>query len=941
MGIKKQQTKPTKSAKPTDKKDMLEEQILALGGTFGDVKFLEQIDLDKGDELITSTEADDKTESLQAELSAFLRNIGLSSKVASKHVEVDDLPEEEEPEASDDQAYAEEAQDDAMEASEDNDSNHDSDEPDEDTFKIKSASASNLLVEPTPQWYNAKVEVLGQTTKPALSAAAVAAKLTEARALLDKENEQAGRHEALSSSDRKFMANIMQSGTLNDKVSALTLLIQESPLHGLKPLDTLIGMSKKKGRKEANMAVQSLKDLFVGSALPDRKLVYFAEQPLHHPNVTDTHLLLWAFEDFLKKYYFDFIQQVETLSHDTLLHIRYNMVTCLYDLLAGKPEQEQNLLKLLVNKLGDSENKVAAKASQKLIELLVQHPGMKMYVVREIEQLILQPKSSPRSQYYAMVTLNQTILTAKDAAVANKLIELYFTFFRRLMQLADHNDETQTADDDKEATTSVITQKKKSRKQLNREKEAARKQQESDEHQNKMVGAILTGVNRAFHFSTLSDETFEKHMQTLFKITHAGTFNTAIQALSLIFSISLTKQTQSDRFYRTMYESMLDPRLLTTSKQAMYLNLLFKAMRADEDKRRVKSFIKRTVQIAGLHQPSFVCGLLYILSQIMHQQPGLRSMLTTPEENDEEQFVDAPEDDDEDVKPTAEPQQPTLTLYDGRKRDPRFSNAEGSCLWELLPLKHHYHPSVVKYTEALFQGELIQDNPDLHLHTLMHFLDRFVYRNAKKQTTTKGSSIMQPMANRRDGGVLQTKGSLVSGAPVNSEEFWRQQIDKVPVDEIFFHKYFTQKHAGVVPKTQDKTDDEDEIWRAMMASVPGGLEEDDLANVDEDDEEDDEEMRALLMEEDDEDEDQESQDDSEDEVEAMSDDDEDDDGEDGGFLGSAMPASSDDDDEADVKRTLDDEETQLPKKKRKVQLPTFASMDDYAHLLEEEDDGLA
>ncbi|KAI8065907.1 CBF/Mak21 family-domain-containing protein [Gongronella butleri] len=812
-------------------------------------------------------------------------------------------------------------------------------------------SASNLIVEPTPQWYATELPALGATKKPKLSAAEVASKLEEARALLDAENEKASRHESLSSSDRKFMANIMQSGTLNDKVSALTLLIQESPLHGLRALDTMLTMSKKKGRKEANMAVQSLKDLLVGSALPDRKLVYFADRPLHHPGVTNKHLVLWAFEDYIKKFYFELIQQIEILSHDTLLHIRYNMVTCLHDLLSGKPEQEQNLLKLLVNKLGDAENKVAAKASQKLIELLVQHPGMKLYVLREIEQLILQPKATPRSQYYAMISLNQTILTSKDAEVANKLIELYFSFFRRLMQISDsEGDKTKKA----EAASSVISDKKKNRKQQNREKEAARKAQESDEHQNKMVGAILTGVNRAFHFSTLDDDTFEQHMQTLFKITHAGTFNTAIQALALIFSISVTKHTQADRFYRTLYESMLDPRLLTTSKQAMYLNLLFKAMRADEDKRRVKAFIKRTVQIAGLHQPSFICGLFYILSQIMHQQPGLRTMLTTPEENDDEQFVDAPDDEDQDEsKPAAA--LPTMTLYDGRKRDPRFSHAEHSCLWELLPFKRHYHPSVVKYTNALFDGELIQDNPDLHLHTLMHFLDRFVYRNAKKQTTTKGSSIMQPMANRRDGGVLQTKGSRVTTAPVNSEEFWRQQIDQVPVDEIFFHRYFARKHANDAPKKEQEGDEEDEIWRAMMASVPGGLDDDDMDDDDLAGSEEDEEMRALLDEDDSMDE-QGSDDDDEDNDDEEKDSDEEQDAssdEEGGFLGATVvdEGDSDEDDVASDQDTAnfkrpsddddDDEDQAQPKKKRKVQLPTFASAEDYAHLLDEEDDGIA
>jgi ribosome biogenesis protein MAK21 len=60
-------------------------------------------------------------------------------------------------------------------------------------------------------------------------------------------------------------------------------------------------------------------------------------------------------------------------------------------------------------------------------------------------------------------------------------------------------------------------------------------------------------------------------------------------------------------------------------------------------------------------------------------------MLITPEEDDEEEhFVDAPEDDDEENKPKQETSASTNSYYDGRKRDPRFSNAEKSCLWELV-----------------------------------------------------------------------------------------------------------------------------------------------------------------------------------------------------------------------------------------------------------------
>jgi ribosome biogenesis protein MAK21 len=35
------------------------------------------------------------------------------------------------------------------------------------------------------------------------------------------------------------------------------------------------------------------------------------DQPLSHPSVTDQHLLLWYFEDWLKKYFFSILQILE------------------------------------------------------------------------------------------------------------------------------------------------------------------------------------------------------------------------------------------------------------------------------------------------------------------------------------------------------------------------------------------------------------------------------------------------------------------------------------------------------------------------------------------------------------------------------------------------------------------------------------------------------
>jgi ribosome biogenesis protein MAK21 len=78
---------------------------------------------------------------------------------------------------------------------------------------------------------------------------------------------------------------------------------------------------------------------------------YFKDQPLSAPGISQKHLLLFYFEDTLKRLYFGFVQTIELLSKDALLHVKNKMVLYIYDMLSKKPEQEQNLLALLVNKL--------------------------------------------------------------------------------------------------------------------------------------------------------------------------------------------------------------------------------------------------------------------------------------------------------------------------------------------------------------------------------------------------------------------------------------------------------------------------------------------------------------------------------------------------------------------------------------------------------------
>lgn len=128
----------------------------------------------------------------------------------------------------------------------------------------------------------------------------------------------------------------------------------------------------------------------------------------------------------------------------------------------------------------------------------------------------------------------------------------------------------------------------------------------------------------------------------------------------------------------------------------MLLNLVFKALKSDINQKRVMAFIKRLLQIAGLHQPPFVCGVLYLVHELKRVSVSMTTLLDRPEEHevqDYEVFRDV-QDEDEEVKGKVtganalrdEDHQKMLPIYDGRKRDPEHSHADKSCLWELVRL---------------------------------------------------------------------------------------------------------------------------------------------------------------------------------------------------------------------------------------------------------------
>jgi ribosome biogenesis protein MAK21 len=316
----------------------------------------------------------------------------------------------------------------------------------------------------------------------------------------------------------------MTSGTLSDKISALTLVVQESPVHTMKALENLLNLAKKRSRGQAITALGAIKDLMAQGVVlpPDRKLKPFVKQPgllgvfqqkqayhwkLGDPlpkQIQEAHLVSWAYEDWLKSLYFEMLRVLETWCNDEVEFARGRSVGYVWELLKEKPEQESNLLRLLVNKLGDPSRKIASKASFLLLQLQTTHPLMKSIIISSMEsEVLFRPGQNSHAKYYAIITLNQTILSNREENVANKLIEIYFGLFVSLLKQMDPAKKPD-----------IPMTNKKGQLQRGGGKPGKKAQRKADEVNKsegelaeKLVSAVLTGINRAFPYSRIDDST--------------------------------------------------------------------------------------------------------------------------------------------------------------------------------------------------------------------------------------------------------------------------------------------------------------------------------------------------------------------------------------------------------------------------------------------------
>ena len=762
----------------------------------------------------------------------------------------------------------------------------------------------------------------------------------------------------------RWLKGFLSKGTVGDKIASLSVVAQKDPVcAGPEALKGLLGMARKKNRTESKMAMDALKLLFTQVMIPPfRGLRYFFEQPVTDPRAGRQHFVYWVFEDRVKKAFAEYVDVIEATARDTVSTQKEFALFLAYDLLKFSKAlslRTPRLVALLVNKLGDQAKQVCGKICTWLSDLVIKYPALKMPVTEEVERFLYRRNNSLRSQYYAVVFLSSLLLRPeKDRALATKLIGVYLSFFRRATGTLLPED----------SAHEKAAAKARAKAKAAKGKVSGSNNNNGEEMDSRLLAAIMTGIHRAFPYADADSTTFGEHIDTLFRIARTATFNKSVQAFQLLYHFMAANDSLSDRFYTALYERIMAPEALVTNKQSLFFNIVYKSLRSDPSAPRVAAIAKRLLQLCAYAPAPFAAACLIMVSELMKEKPQLKAMAVHAVDDDDDEaeaneghssssFKEAQVLDLDEARESKRP-----GAYKPMKRDPRFTNADKTCLWELHTLTLSYHPSIAKFAETILNGEPIHYAGDPLLNfTLVNFLDRFAFKNPKKRFSEQKQ---QQQQKEKEGGEGEGEGKGESESesdddddddevdegkmaipgkveklrsssilpPINSEASIRRT--HVPEEEKFFQQYFKLK-----AEADTKLSEEQAAAEAKKKKKKRKKDEDD-------EEENDDDMRDFFGEDDDDDDDDDGYAGFEEALEADAKDktsELQEDGDAGLFNGNFDDFDDDDDDETaglgdgfyGDEDDEDDEENEEGGSGKGANLSGFADVDDFSELLSE------
>lgn len=512
----------------------------------------------------------------------------------------------------------------------------------------------------------------------------------------------------LSEKPDGLLSQISSKGTLHDRLMAMDEIARFHPLQVIRPLKSTIHSLRKLPQREIPRAIKALVKTLVRSLIPsNRKLIDLKRRSRSDfptstadYNLTRGILALFYFESEIKMLFAELLQQMELFLRGNVDLLKTASLDALSKFLVHSPEQEDVLLKLIVNKLGDTRRLINGHTVEVLAKVTEAHSAMFPIIVREIENLVFRPNVLERAKYYGVVFLVKSFRSSelKDQKNAENLLGVFLSLFRLQIKLGEMD--------------------------------------------SRLLKALIGGISEAYSLCSerRRTEVVSEHVDDLFRVASIAPFATRVQVLLLLSKVVETGTSQyvESRTRKSVFSLLLVAELARSRSRGTFLNIVYRIIKQDEDKNHVFAFIRRLLQVSVDKDPDFICAVLILLSQILKARNwSLRDARSKSSDdemvNDYGDRIEIEEENEEEVQT-----KPKVSRgYSPWVEDPSRVKSLETEIWEITEFLNHYHTSVRIFAEKLIAGKPIRasGNPfeDFDIHKSLENISRKKKKDAKEK----------------------------------------------------------------------------------------------------------------------------------------------------------------------------------------------------------------
>lgn len=521
---------------------------------------------------------------------------------------------------------------------------------------------------------------------------------------------------------------------------------------------------------------REIKDLFKGplsdsiaESAPFAKLM---KTQTHQSNPSKQYFI-----SCLRHHFSKLLSSIERNLKDNLSYFKKEYIEILSEL--GLAHSQ--CYEVLAGKVGDSQKNVGTAAAKYVTLGIMHQPNKALTIVQSVHQKMMKQQDLTGMLPFVVCLANVDFGKVEDKNVLHKCLEIFMGLSKQIVMINTDLKESNIKN------KSNKNKKDKKNPQSNNDKEIS----------NKLLRHLTRGVNRILphlkNFESINNF-FETRAETFFKLSHNLPSRSKVQLLIFLFQLASGDMYSSfaTRFMNTLYSSLKDSTLMNSSLAEAYFDLLYSALSADHDQKRIMAFVKR-IFVRAVHCPARVAlTALVFFARLIKEKPILKSFLDFKREGEITQGIEKTkkkkksligftqiesdvenlDEQEEDFGIIEERQNQTENEqefhsevvtkkniiqktdsksksnqelkknqnevskgFDFNKRNPSYAKANESGLWELFFFAEHYHYLVRKFARMILSGKAdeinYKGNPVIDF-SLSSIVNRLIVRPIKK-----------------------------------------------------------------------------------------------------------------------------------------------------------------------------------------------------------------